>query len=567
MLGFGATGEGEGRSGGNPRRRGAGGLRVVAVPAYRNRATNPYNALLYAAVGRTGVRVEEVSPWRLLRAGYDVLHVHWPEYLFDAPRFGLALLRGLLFVAAIRWARWTGAKIVWTVHNVRAHEPWHARWGERMWRWFARRTDGYIALTPGGRRAALERFPTLDGRPGFVIPHGDYREAYPNEVSRAAARAALGLPAAARVVCFFGAVRPYKNVPALVAAFRGVPGADWRLVVAGKPATPELGAEVAARATGDGRVRLDLGFVPNERVQLFLRAADLLVFPYREIQNSGSALLALSFDRPVLVPERGAMAELREAVGAEWVRTYGGELDAAALMAAMAWAEATPRDGARLRRALDWEAIARETVRAYEAVVVVPGRRVRRRSAPRRSRHGRARGGGGRRGAVVTGSRARAGWGRSGVSTQSDGTTPARGERTASGAGGIGGGSLIRPMREGGGWSRTGRVLRNASGRRRRCGRAESGSWPRSTGRGGGGGRGRAGGWSAANPFGDVAVARLEDDLARVRWFAACRLPLTACRLPLGRGRCGAAAPHTRRCGNLARDRSRKGSGNSLVRR
>jgi len=358
------------------RGRAEAALRVVAVPAFSNRGTNPYNALLYAAVGRAGVRVEEVSPWRLLRAGYDVLHLHWPEYLFDAPRFGVALLRGVLFVVAIRWARWTGAKVVWTIHNVRAHEQWHARWGARMWRWFVRRLDGYIALTPGGRAAALERFPGLDGRPGFVIPHGLYREAYPDEVSREAARAALVLPAGAKVVCFFGTIRPYKNVPALIAAFRGVPGNHWRLVVAGKPASPELAAELAARAGGDGRVRLALGFVPDERVQLFLRSADLLVFPYREIQNSGTALLALSFERPVLVPERGAMAELRDAVGAEWVRTYRGGLSAETLVAAMAWAEEAPRDGAALGRRLDWDAIGRETVRAYEAVAAGPRRRL-----------------------------------------------------------------------------------------------------------------------------------------------------------------------------------------------
>lgn len=343
-------------------------LRVVAVPAFVNRSVNPYNALLYGAVRRVGATVVEAAPWRLLGRRPDVLHVHWPDYFFSAPGMLKAIAKSLLLMGVVGVARTRQARVVWTIHNVRPHEEWHARWEARMWRWFVARVDGYIALTAAGQAAALARFPALGGRPGFVIPHGHYRDEYPDEVDRAAARAALDLPPDARVVTFLGAIRPYKNLPALIDAFRGVPGAEWRLLVAGKPASDELEGAIRRRAAGDPRIRLDLAFVPKERVQHYLRAADLVVFPYREILNSGSALLALSFERPILVPERGAMAELRDAVGGEWVRTYAGEPTAATLVGAMAWVRATPRDPARLLRDLDWEEIARQTLEAYEAV-------------------------------------------------------------------------------------------------------------------------------------------------------------------------------------------------------
>ncbi len=343
-------------------------MRIVAVPAFVNRTVNPYNALLYGAVRRVGATVVAAAPWRLLGRRPDVLHVHWPDAFFSARRLPKAVATSLLLMLVVLAARMRKARVIWTVHNLRPHEEWHARWEARMWCWFVARVDGYIALTAGGQAAALARFPELGGRPGFVIPHGHYRDEYPAEVDRGAARAALGLPADARVVAFLGAIRPYKNLPALLAAFRGVPGEGWRLLVAGKPAGDDLEAEIRRGAAGEGRVRLDLAFVPKARVQLYLRAADLVVFPYREILNSGSALLALSFDRPILVSERGAMAELAAAVGPEWVRTYGGELTAATLVEAMAWARGCPRDPARLLRDLDWEEIARRTVLAYEAV-------------------------------------------------------------------------------------------------------------------------------------------------------------------------------------------------------
>ena len=43
-------------------------------------------------------------------------------------------------------------------------------------------------------------------------------------------------------------------------------------------------------------------FVPDGEVQHYLLAADAVVLPFKEILTSGSAMLALSFGRPVVAP-------------------------------------------------------------------------------------------------------------------------------------------------------------------------------------------------------------------------------------------------------------------------
>jgi beta-1,4-mannosyltransferase len=99
------------------------------------------------------------------------------------------------------------------------------------------------------------------------------------------------------------------------------------------------------------------------------------VLPFTDITNSASALLALSFDRPVLVPSLGAMGELQALVGPDWVRTYCGDLTPAVLSDAITWAG--PRAGAMPDLdALDWSAIARRTLSLYQAVIrgEAPGR-------------------------------------------------------------------------------------------------------------------------------------------------------------------------------------------------
>jgi len=344
----------------------------MALPAFFNRRLNPYNFLLYSAIRGRGATVDEVTPHRVVRARHDVVHLHWPEYYFTARWLGMAVAKTVLLVVALWRLRVRRVRIVWTVHNLSGHEPRHRRLEAAMWAWFAGRVDGYIALSVSGRDAAIERFPILAERPGFVIPHGHYRGEYPDELDRTAARARLGLPATTAVIAFVGAIRAYKNVPALVRAARDLPGDEWRLLVAGDPASGDLERQITAAAAGDTRIRLDLAFVPRADVQLYLRAADLVVLPYAEVLHSGSALLALSFERPVLVPNQGAMAELRETAGAEWVRTYGGELGPATLAAALTWARTTPRDPDGLLRHLEWDEIARETLIAYDAVRRLP---------------------------------------------------------------------------------------------------------------------------------------------------------------------------------------------------
>lgn len=348
---------------------GNAGLRVLGVPAFRNRELNPYNALLYEAVARAGVSVDEMTPRRLVGRRYDIVHLHWPEYLFSAPGYARAMLQAVLFIVAISWLGRRHSRVVWTVHNLQAHEGSHARLERCLWTWFVNRVDGYIALTEGGREAVLERFPVLARRPGFVIPHGHFRDVYPDMVDRIAARRALGLPIDANVLCFLGAIRPYKNVPSLITAFRDVRDATWRLVIAGEVPDDGVRADLVERVRGDARIHLNPRFVPAERVQFYMRAADLAVLPYSDILNSGSAMLALSFGLPVLVPALGAMNELRDQVGDDWVQTFEGPLSPVTLRNATHWAK---RDRYPSHPSLgdhEWEEIARRTVAAFEAVL------------------------------------------------------------------------------------------------------------------------------------------------------------------------------------------------------
>ena len=343
-------------------------LRVLAWPGLGARAKNPYTWLLYSHLALLGVRVREFTPARALRGGYDVLHVHWPEKALHAESLLGTVAGAAAALAILEAAHLHGARVVWTAHNARPHESRHPRLEEWFRSAVVRRVHTVIHPSVSGQQAVEALYPELARRPHAVVPMGHYRGAYPDTISRPAARASLGIPDDARVITFLGLVRPYKNVPGLVRSVRALPRdvGEVVLLVAGAPHTPALAAEVREAAGGDPRVRLALEHIPDDDVQRYLRAADLVALPFRDITNSGSALLALSFDRLVLVPARGAMGELQALVGADWVRTYDGELSADVVARALDWALRRPRGAPRLD-ALEWPEIARQTLSAYLA--------------------------------------------------------------------------------------------------------------------------------------------------------------------------------------------------------
>jgi glycosyltransferase involved in cell wall biosynthesis len=346
-------------------------MTVLAWPAFENKTGNPYTRLLYEAVQGLGVTVEDFTVGRALRGGYDLWHVHWPDDFLSYPSPWTALAYVAAELVLMAQARARGARIVWTIHDLGPHESPHP-WLERLfWPLFLPLVDGYITLSEHARTAARRRFPALRDVPGRVVPHGHYRPAYPTPPPRARAREEWDLPPNGPVLAYVGRIRPYKNVERLLTTFRAWDREEAHLVVAGNPSSEALADRVRSAAGPAPRVHLALRFLPDAEMASVLAAADLVVLPYEDILHSGTALLALSFDRPVLVPAEGAMGELRAQVGPEWVYTFEGPLRPETLTDALHAARSDQRADRAPLDDLSWGPLAEETVALYDDVLSV----------------------------------------------------------------------------------------------------------------------------------------------------------------------------------------------------
>lgn len=141
-----------------------------------------------------------------------------------------------------------------------------------LWQLDMRAADGIVAVTP--ELAALAR--RRGARAVHIAPNGaDTTRVVPQD--QRAARAALGLDPAARLVVFAGSLSAWQGIETLLAGVRLARRTDPRiqLVLAGDG---PLAAQIAARTTGDTGVVL-AGRLPHTRALLLSAAADAVAVP------------------------------------------------------------------------------------------------------------------------------------------------------------------------------------------------------------------------------------------------------------------------------------------------
>ncbi len=344
-------------------------MRVLGWPAFRERDQDRFTNLLYEQMRGLGVAVEEFTAPRLARGGWDILHLHFPDVVWLHPRRSTARMKAWLLLRLLDVARLRGTRVVWTAHNLGSRDRLHPLEERRYWGALIARLSGVIHLSAVGRRMVEEELPSLRAVPAFTIPLSHSRAAYPLQVERGEARRRLGLAETAELVVFVGRIRRYKNLPHLIRTFRALERPHAGLLAAGLLQDPGLRGELEAAVGNDPRVTFREGRVPADQMPTLLGASDLVALPFTQILNSGSMLLALSFDRPVLVPAQGALPEVQAEIGADWIRTYDGELTSGVLDQAIEWALGTERAPRAPVGHHDPAAVALRTLEAYRAVL------------------------------------------------------------------------------------------------------------------------------------------------------------------------------------------------------
>ena len=295
---------------------------------------------------------------RIRARDYDVVNVQWIP--FDEKPWFMPTLR--------RQCDRAGTLLVLTVHDVVPHD--RVRGDLAVFRRNLDCAHLIVALT---EHVALELSRDVGTvSPIVVIPHGpifvDHRLPPRDE-----ALDRLGHPSGP-IVLFLGLIRPYKGLDLLAEAWGEVRMSfpEATLFIVGKVLGDAAGLEVQRLREIEG-VRVVDRYVQVDEMLDYHAAADVVVFPYRHISQSGALMTAASLGRPTVVTP---VAGLKEQVGHFQSSVVADEISGAAIARALInslerrgeLAAAAERDRAAIADSpIGWASIARDTVRAYES--------------------------------------------------------------------------------------------------------------------------------------------------------------------------------------------------------
>jgi glycosyltransferase involved in cell wall biosynthesis len=234
-----------------------------------------------------------------------------------------------------------------TAHDVLPREPKPSQLaGQRA---LYERMDAIVVHSEHGASRLRDQL-GLDPAKVHVIPHGVLDNLVGEEATPPFAKVKP-------VVLFFGLIRPYKGLDVLLEAWRRA-ALDAELWVIGMP-------RMDASFIHGPNVRTALRFVTGAELAGAFRAADLVVLPYREIDQSGVLFTAMAFGKPLLLTRVGGFPEID---GAELVPPDDPDALATALAELIGDPGRLERMAGVSRAAYGWDAIARRTLALYEGL-------------------------------------------------------------------------------------------------------------------------------------------------------------------------------------------------------
>lgn len=327
---------------------------------------NPYQILLKQELNKLGIRVIGNPPLSLLRLllgrdGLDVVHVHWPHGTYKT---SLQCLHVLAVLVAYRLLK---NNVVWTVHELDAYESRHPK-RDAWFRSAVMKLSRRLIVHGEHTRQVLIRDHDFR-RPINIARHPSYIGCYKDEVTREQARARFGLPDDARIYLYFGYIKPYKGVEDLIQAFGRVSDEGAILLIAGKPLDESIRQKVEALAAADARVRTYLKYIADDDIQNYFRAADVVIFPFRNTQTSGSLMLAMSYGRPIIAPRIATLPEyVDSSSGILFDPDRSGDLARAINDASRAPLEQLAHAARQRAESLRWADMANVHLSAYQAI-------------------------------------------------------------------------------------------------------------------------------------------------------------------------------------------------------
>ena len=204
------------------------------------------------------------------------------------------------------------SKIICIADNIIPHEK---RLGDAtLTKYFIQPIDAFITLS---KKVAVD-LKLFSNKKAITVQHPLY-DHFGQKMDKKIARKKLGLPENEPIILFFGFIRKYKGLDLLLQAMSILQFEQAnhpqkvmpKLIIAGEfYEDPSFYTDLIQKLGIENNIYSFTHFIPDNEVQWYLNACDFVIQPYRHATQSGVTPLAYHFEKPILVTNVGALAEM-----------------------------------------------------------------------------------------------------------------------------------------------------------------------------------------------------------------------------------------------------------------
>jgi glycosyltransferase involved in cell wall biosynthesis len=277
-------------------------VRDLPAPANELYARSTRYRRAKVALDRARLRHREIT-----HGDFDLVHLHTFNMFTDW--------------GALRLLKSEERPLVLSIHNVRPHERRGPRSVETLLHRLAYQVPDRLIVAHESLKSRLHREFDIPADHVSVVP-------LPSPVVTMASDHPAEDP---KEVLFFGTLRRNKGIDVLLNAIAAVPRSApvvFRFAGRGDRDLEDL---LVSHARTDPRIRVEIGWIPEERQATLYARAWAVVVPYLPAfaAQSGTVRVAYSFGTPVIASDTGALGETIRQDGSGWLAKPGDAHDLA----------------------------------------------------------------------------------------------------------------------------------------------------------------------------------------------------------------------------------------------
>jgi glycosyltransferase involved in cell wall biosynthesis len=251
--------------------------------------------------------LDSVRPTTWRKVGKELAHRELDWVVVPFWHAALAPALSGTIRALKKHAKSSTPRVIGLVHNAGSHDA--SWWDAALTKRFLSSVDVAWTLSEEVSERLGELKPDLACQTLF---HPLY-DHFPDLMTSAEAKAKLHLPENARVLLYFGLIRPYKGLEVLLDAFSrldSAPDSPIHLLIGGECYGDwEPYERLIESNSACARIQTHERFISDREVGLFFGAADVVALPYRRASQSGVTAVALHYGKPIVASNVGGLAE------------------------------------------------------------------------------------------------------------------------------------------------------------------------------------------------------------------------------------------------------------------